>query len=143
MEAIADVNVLLALADADHQHHSLVKAWFNKQSRGFKLLICRTTQMGFIRLLVNASVMDYRVLTLPQAWTFYGELLQNSSIFEASEPTKIQTTWVELCLDFGSSPKVVTDAYLAAFAISGGFKLASLDKGFRQFQGLDLIEPSA
>lgn len=141
MEAIADVNVLLALADVDHQHHPLFKKWFNKQSRGFKLLICRTTQMGLIRLLVSASVMDYRVLTLPQAWSFYGELVQNPSIFEANEPSNIQVKWAELCLDYGSSPKVVTDAYLAAFAIAGGLKLVSLDKGFRKFEGLDLIEP--
>ena len=31
------------------------------------------------------------------------------------------------------------DAYLAAFAIAGGFKLVTLHIGFKQFEGLDLI----
>ena len=33
------------------------------------------------------------------------------------------------------------DAYLAAFAIAGGLRLATLDRGFKQFEphGLDLL----
>ena len=34
--------------------------------------------------------------------------------------------------------KLVTDAYLAAFAIAASRRLVTLDRGFRQFRGLDL-----
>ncbi len=34
------------------------------------------------------------------------------------------------------SPNVWNDAYLAAFAMAGGYELVSFDKGFAQFSGL-------
>ncbi len=34
--------------------------------------------------------------------------------------------------------KPVSDAYLAAFAISASRRLVTLDAGYRQFQGLDV-----
>ena len=36
------------------------------------------------------------------------------------------------------TPKLVGDAYLAAFAIAGGRKMVTADGGFRQFRGLDV-----
>lgn len=41
------------------------------------------------------------------------------------------------CLPFGASPKVVMDAYLAAFAVAGGYRLVTLDRAFVQFKGLE------
>ena len=37
-----------------------------------------------------------------------------------------------------ASPKLWMDAYLAAFAVVGGFKLVTSDKAFKQFKGLNL-----
>jgi predicted nucleic acid-binding protein len=31
------------------------------------------------------------------------------------------------------------DAYLAAFAITGGYQLVTTDKAFKQFKGLNLL----
>jgi predicted nucleic acid-binding protein len=31
------------------------------------------------------------------------------------------------------------DAYLAAFALAGGYRLVTTDRGFRQFNGLDVV----
>jgi len=33
------------------------------------------------------------------------------------------------------------DAYLAAFAMAGGFTLATLDRAFSQFRGLPVVIP--
>ena len=102
-------------------------------------MICRTAQMGLLRLLVNPAVMQSKPLSLKEAWAFYGNFIQDPCIFEVKEPEGLQAIWAGLCFDFGSSPKIVADAYLAAFAIAGGFKLVTLHKGFKQFEGLDLI----
>jgi hypothetical protein len=139
MEVLADINVLLALADPKHVHNQRVETWFSALEEGSKLLICRTVQMGLLRLLVNPAVMQNEALSLKEAWVFYGNLIQDPCIFEVKEPDGLQAIWAELCFDFGSSPKVVADAFLAAFAIAGKYMLVSLDKGFEQYEGLDLI----
>ena len=138
MEILVDVNVLLALVDPCHLHHSLAKRFINRQDSNSAILICRVTQMGVLRLLVNHSVMQGEPMTLREAWSWYGNFIQDPSVFHVAEPSGLQARWAELCFPFGSSPKILTDAYLAAFAISGGFKLASFDNGFRQFEDLDL-----
>lgn len=139
MEILADINVLLALVDPKHVHNKKVEKWFNSLEEGSKLMICRTAQMGLLRLLVNPAVMQSKPLSLNVAWAFYGNFIQDPCVFEVKEPDGLQPIWAGLCFDFGSSPKIVADAYLAAFAIAGGFKFVSLDKGFKQFKDLGLI----
>ena len=139
MEVLADINVLLALVDTKHVHHKKSAQWFSGLEAGSKLLICRIAQMGLLRLLVNPAVMTSETLSLREAWAFYGNFIQDPCVFEVKEPDGLQAIWAGICFDFGSSPKVVADAYLAAFAISGGFQLATLDKAFKQFEGLELI----
>ena len=139
MEVLADINVLLALADSKHAHNHKVEQWFDGLEEGSKLLICRTAQMGLLRLLVNPVVMQEEALRLKEAWAYYGNFIQDPCIFEVKEPDGLQAVWAELCVDFGSFPKIVPDAYLAAFAMAGGYKLVTLDKGFEQFEGLELL----
>ena len=139
MEVLADINVLLALVDTKHVHHRKSTRWFSGLEAGSKLLICRIAQMGLLRLLVNPAVMTSETLSLREAWAFYGNLIQDPCMFEVKEPDGLQAIWAGICFDFGSSPKLVADAYLAAFAISGGFQLVTSDKAFKKFEGLELI----
>jgi predicted nucleic acid-binding protein len=55
MEILADINILLALIDTKHVHNKKVEKWFNTLNEGSKLMICRTAQMGLLRLLVNSA----------------------------------------------------------------------------------------
>jgi hypothetical protein len=52
--ALLDVNVLLALAWPNHQHHGAAHAWFHREAgRGWAT--CALTQLGFIRLSSNPA----------------------------------------------------------------------------------------
>ena len=57
------------------------------------------------------------------------------------EPGGFQALWIELCQPNGTSPKVLSDAYLAAMAITLGLPMATFDKDFRNFPGVQLISP--
>jgi toxin-antitoxin system PIN domain toxin len=52
--ALLDVNVLLALAWPNHQHHPHAHAWFATHA-GKGWATCALTQLGFIRLSSNPS----------------------------------------------------------------------------------------
>lgn len=141
MDVLADVNVLLALVDAKHKAHSKVSRWFDELPEGSRLLVCRVAQMGLIRLVTSDVVMQGRALTMREAWTFYGEFLQAPNVRFVDEPSDLQTHWLKFCLRFEQATKRVTDAYLAGLAMAGGYALVTLDKGFRDFEGLDLVLP--
>lgn len=52
--ALLDVNVLLALAWPNHQHHGAAHAWFHHEAdHGWAT--CALTQLGFIRLSSNPA----------------------------------------------------------------------------------------
>jgi toxin-antitoxin system PIN domain toxin len=137
MEALADINILLSLADPAHESHERSSQWYDALPRGSRLWICRYAQMGLLRLLASEAVMQGKPLTLREGWTYHAGLLKDPCIFGALEPRGLQPVWVKLSMGFGPSPKVIADAYLAAFAMVGGYTLVTLDRGFRKFAGLD------
>ncbi len=71
--ALLDVNVLLALAWPNHQHHAAAHAWFSAHAnKGWAT--CAITQLGFIRLSSNPAYTSNAVspqdaATLLRQWT--------------------------------------------------------------------------
>jgi len=140
---LVDSNVWLALSILPHEHHTVCRDWLDSIPRGESLLFCRSTQQSFLRLLTNARVVSQYgqdPLTNFQAWREWDRLLGDGRIvFQAREPRGLDVYWREYAARDGASPKLWMDAYLAAFASSGGYQFVTTDTGFRQFEGLDLI----
>ena len=67
-------------------------------------------------------------------------LLAMPQVCERREHEGVVTLWHRLASRSTASPKVWMDAYLAAFAISGGLCLVTLDHDFKSYenQGLEL-----
>lgn len=83
--------------------------------------------------------MKEDVRTLAAAWWVYDQLLVDSRFRFCSEPEGVTEFWRALCPPKMVAPKKWTDAYLAAFAIAAGMQLVTLDRGFREFRGLDVL----
>jgi uncharacterized protein len=139
---LADSNVWLALALSKHQFHDVARDWFAGLKPREVVCFCRSTQQSFLRLLTTHEVfMPYAVppLTNEEAWSTYESFLANKRVSFAAEPAELQDHWKALAVQSQASPKLWNDAYLAAFALAGGHRLVTLDKGFKQFPGLDLL----
>jgi hypothetical protein len=81
-----------------------------------------------------------RPLTNEEAWVVYLAFLNDGRIdFLGHEPAGLEGYWREYAVRQTSSPKLWPDAYLAAFARAGGYRLVTTDTAFRQFSGLDLL----
>ena len=137
MNYLADVNVWIALAVVGHVYHSTALAWFEEPQTS-QILFSRVTQMGFLRLLTNRNVMGANVLSAADAWRVYASLCDDDRVRYAEEPPHLEDGWREAAMYFGAGPNFWTNAYLAAFAISGSRRLVTLDRGFRQFRGLEV-----
>ena len=73
-----------------------------------------------------------------RAWTTVREVAAQANVQFLEEPTGIDEQ-LALCPRRGSSPSFWLDAYLVAFALTGRHRIATFDRGFRRFDGLDLI----
>ena len=138
---LADSNVWLALVLAEHEHHALVSTWFASLSSDNEVAFCRSTQLALVRLLTTRAILkpySNPPLTNAQAWKFYTELIEDRRMGFVAEPEGLEAYWQLLATVQSASPKLWMDAYLAAFAMAGGYRLVTIDKAFSQFQGLDL-----
>lgn len=140
---LCDSNVWLALALSGHRHHPLAREWMQSIDEPSSIAFCRATQQTFLRLLTNATVLGAYgnlPLTNRQAWDAYKRFLADDRVaFLASEPSGIESRWKHFALRDSASPKLWMDAYLAAFASAGGYRMVTTDAGYRQFADLNLL----
>jgi predicted nucleic acid-binding protein len=66
------------------------------------------------------------------------KLLEDERVDFVSEPAGVDSVLPALLNCPIPTGKLVADAYLAAFAITASRRLVTLDRGFRQFRGLDV-----
>ena len=125
---LPDVNVWLALASRRHVHATICSDWLNSID-GDQVAFCRVTQMGLLRLLTNESVMGSDVLASRDAWRVYRSMLADERLEFAPEPFTLEPEWRKLTSQERPTPRIWTDAYLAAFARSSGMQLVTLDQG--------------
>ena len=139
---LADSNVWLALALSKHLFHPSARAWFAGQKPPETVLFCRSTQQSFLRLLTTSAVFaPYGIppLSNKAAWSAYEGFRADKRIAWAEEPRGLEPHWKKLAAGAKPSPKLWMDAYLAAFALAGGYQIVTTDKAFKQFKRLDLI----
>ena len=141
MKHLCDTNILIALTVESHIHHKRAKDWFYKMDRKDTVVICRATQTSFLRLLTYKIAPDFIPLTNQLAWHAYELLLSDEAVSFLKEPSGVNAVWGKLASTKNVSPNLWMDAYLAAFAICGNMKLATLDNDFKQFEphGLGLV----
>jgi toxin-antitoxin system PIN domain toxin len=136
MTCFPDINVWIALIVAEHIHHEAAADWY-RGAEWTTLIFSRITQMGFLRLLTNGHVMGKQAASARGAWTIMDQLFTNPGIRFAPDPQGIEKVWRSLTTaQSGSS--LWTGAWLAAFAISTGYTLVTLDPGLSKYSGLTL-----
>jgi toxin-antitoxin system PIN domain toxin len=132
---LVDVNVWLALLAARHVHHKAVTRWFDALAAGDAGL-CRIVQLAVIRLLGNRAIMSHDAMAASDAWNVIAQLLKDERVVFVDEPPGIDSILPAFFRYPVPTGKLVSDAYLAAFAIAASRNMATTDRGFRQFSGL-------
>ena len=108
-----DLNVWLALVLADHAHRQLAKTWWENDESD-TLAFLRLTQLGLLRLLTTASVMNGQPLTMPEAWAAYDRLFADERVAYLDEPEGVETALRGRTDAVEASPKLWADAWLLA-----------------------------
>lgn len=123
MRALLDVNVLIALLDADHASHSAALEWFAEYgSAGWAS--CPITQNGCIRIMSHPGY--------PSGYSVHGvaERLRDATAnvaheFWADDISLLDDRIVDTARMHG--PRQLTDAYLLALAVHHGGRLVTFD----------------
>jgi len=133
MAKLVDVNVLVALMHARHRHSERAVRWLENQTADGSVLVCRVTQTGVLRLLTQPVMMKEDMLSAHDFWRGWARLIADDRFRFAAEPAGLESSWKEITRTFPKGRCAETDVFLAAFAVSGGWTLATFDRGFRRF----------
>lgn len=139
--ALLDVNLLIALFDADHIHHELAHDWFaDNRSRGWAT--CPMTENGLVRVLSHAKYPGLKARA--------ADVLQRLRTFRLSRDHQFWSESVSLCdaavfaPAFIASHRDLSDVYLLGVAHRNGGVLATFDRAipFKAIVGArrDLVE---
>ena len=133
-----DVNVWIALSYRGHLHHNVARQWLNEAGAA-EIFFCRLTQLGFLRLLTNARVMERDVKSQREAWRVYDRWLEDDRVSFRPEPPELEGAFRRLTQAAQPAGNVWPDAYLVAVAKAAGAAVVTLDAGFRVIAGPDAV----
>jgi toxin-antitoxin system PIN domain toxin len=140
-----DLNVWFALSVEGHLHGGEAWQWLNALPSERKIVFCRQTHLGLIRLLTNTAAMGKRVMTVGEALEVYDAWLADPRVEFFQEPRDVSEAFKEAVLPFKKLPAshVVADGYLLAFAKEVGSTLVTFDQGLLngRKRGYKVIRP--
>lgn len=138
---VLDVNVLVAAFRADHSHHPTVRPWFDRVLVTEEAIIVPDLSwVGFLRIVTNERVFGIPS-TLDEALAFLEAVTHASSYRAMSGLSRGWSDFAELATDSRASGNLVPDAYLATIARSLACPIATMDRDFRRFLGLSIVDP--
>lgn len=123
MRALLDVNVLIALLDADHVSHRAASAWFAAHAE-LGWASCAITQNGCLRVMTQPGYPQAQPLSV------VAERLRTATLnavheFSPDDISLLDTARVDWERVHG--PRQITDVYLLALAVAHGGRLVTFD----------------
>ncbi len=141
--SLVDTSVWLAAVFTTHPFHAQARQCLQQATPAEPAVFCRSIQQSFLRLASTPTLLKaYGAsgLTNRDALIALGALMALPQVCERDEPPGTFALRQHITAGDTPSPKVWMDAYLAASAICGGLRIATLDHDFRNFvtHGLEL-----
>jgi uncharacterized protein len=125
VRALFDVNVLVAMFDAQHLHHTRALHWWS-QNRAYGWASCPLTQNGFLRVVSRPSY-PFPVSIVDAFENLRRNTQTGEHAFWPDDISLLDERAVPREHVLG--PKQLTDVYLLALAVKHGGRLATFDRG--------------
>ena len=135
---LPDLNVWLALATRDHFHHQQALNYWEHQAAEH-VHLCTVTALGLVRLLSQPKLMGPAVQTTYEASAILQSLCQQPGVSLAIPASDGWDVFHQLMREGNLTTRLCTNAYLAALAISNGWRLVSFDRDFERFGDLQRL----
>ncbi|CAN5611539.1 MAG: TA system VapC family ribonuclease toxin [Pyrinomonadaceae bacterium] len=137
---LPDVNLLLYAHDQNSEFHAQAAAWLKSILSTEQVFFSWHTVTGFLRIITNPRI-SLNPLTIDQAIEIVGSWLEPDNSHLVFLEKKNWPLFSSMLTEGQASGNLVMDAHLAAMAAACGAKLASTDRDFTRFPGIQLINP--
>ncbi|MGH9180470.1 MAG: TA system VapC family ribonuclease toxin [Acidimicrobiales bacterium] len=140
---LPDVNVLVHAYRRESPSHPRYAAWLSALVSGAdEVALVHGTLTGFLRIVTNRRIYPDAAPT-PEALAFVEVMRRSRRGRWLAAGEAVWTSFSALVAgDSQVRGNLVPDAWLAALALSHGCRLATADRGFARFEGLDWFDPA-
>lgn len=140
---ILDTNVLVAAHRSDHDHHEVARPWLSDLGRSGRAFgVPSSVWASFVRLTTDPRI--YSPGAAPEEAFAFVHAVVGQPGYQPIEPGPLHLGIAEaMCRGADARGKLVPDAFLAAVAIENAATVASFDRDFARFDGLDWVIPTA
>ncbi len=139
---LLDANILLYAYDSDSAHHGVCRSWlevaFNSEET---VALPWQTLLAFLRISTNSRATK-KPLHGAEACEIVSAWLHQVNVNVIGAGERFWELLQHQMREAQVAGPLVTDAALAALALEHGATLCSVDKDFRRFRGLKLIDPT-
>jgi uncharacterized protein len=139
---LLDANILLYAYDSDSAHHAVCRSWLEAALNSEEVVALPwQTLLAFLRISTNSRATSKPLQSAEACEIVSSWLLQaNVSVIGAGE--QFWELLKNQIIEAQVAGPLVTDAALAALALEHGATLCSVDRDFRRFRDLKLIDPT-
>lgn len=140
---LPDVNILVYAYRREAEDHETYAAWLTALVAGQgEFALADHCLTGFLRIVTSPRIFPDPAPTA-EAITFVDRLRQaRRGRPVAATPATWEVLSRHIAQDRAIRGNLVPDAYLAALAVSHGCRLATADRGFARYSGLEFFDPA-
>lgn len=138
---LLDVNVVLALHRADHPQHTQARTWFDSiLADGTDFGVPSAVWASFLRISTNRRV--FAVPTgISEAFEFLDAVRQQPGHVPIEPGDRHITLLRQIAEEAEATGDLIPDAVLAATAREAGARIATFDRDFARFDGVETTRP--
>ena len=138
---LLDANLLIYAIDADSPHHEVARPWLEG-------LLSGTTRVGlpyivvlaFLRLTTRAGILRHP-MSSEDAIAYVDSWLEQPFVSITGPGASHWPVLRALLRSSGTAGNLTSDAHVAALALELGASVASADRDFGRFPGIDVVNP--
>jgi toxin-antitoxin system PIN domain toxin len=139
---LLDANILLYAYDSDSAHHRVCRSWLEAAFNSDEIVALPWhTLLAFVRISTNSRATK-KPLRSAEACNIVSSWLDQPNVSVIGAGDRFWELLKDQILEAQVTGPLVTDAALAALALEHGATLCSVDRDFRRFKGLRLIDPT-
>lgn len=142
MSYTIDANVLIYASNADAPEHARAQTMVRRMVTGPELSVALwPVLMGFLRISTHPRIMPIP-LTIDEASTVVDQFVSAPSVRIAGDAPTFWPSFRSLRIGAPIRGNDVTDAAIVALMLSNGVStIYTRDRGFRRFDGIEVVDP--
>jgi len=138
---LVDANLLLYAVLSEFPQHLQAREWLDGQLNGHaRVGLPWLSLLAFLRVATSPRLFS-SPMAMSDAWQRVDRWLALGNVWSPPPSERHAAIFGRFCRSSANSPRLVSDAHLAALAIEHGLTLCSTDGDFARFTGLRWENP--